>query len=695
MKYRVNGGVMGSIITTNTSVASGLFSIQEAANKIGDSAWPTIPKDTYFNYNTILLKGDGTNTSNNSTLVDSSTNAYTVTKTGNPVPGTFSPFSLNGWSNYFSGSDYIQTASSSSAFSFGTGDWTVEMWVNSVQFGNRGLLQTSTTAGGFAAASPPTGTGGIQVYLTVGGTIGVMVNGTWYNTGTTTMALNNWYHVAVVRNSGSVKLYINGTADSGFGTVADTSNYTATYAVYGGYFNGSYLCNSYISNLRILKGTALYTANFTPSTSALTAISNTSFLVAQSNRFIDKSSNNLSLTRTGATIVASTPFVPTTSYVASTNGGSIFFDGSADQISVSGSTNFSMGTGDFTIDFWCYALTVTDGRCLFNLYSASYHILFRFIGTSWQFYPGNATVSTDTPLNKWQHVAIVRYNGDITIYLDGVAAYTATDAGNYADTTLVLGNYANFRWHGFISNFRIVKGTSLYNANFTPPTAPTTAVSGTQVLLNGTNANIFDNTNRNNIVTNGSYISTSQSKFGGSSIYIPGGTASLYTVPISSGATPLANHAGTLGAGNWTIEMWLYCTIATFNNFFCFATSRYGSASYTGTWFFGIYTGTKKLVFYDAAVNLGQTSMDLPTNQWSHVAAVRYNNVIKLYVDGVLGLTTANNSTNYTVSELSVGFDRGEGAYPFTGYIDDFRITKGIARYTSAFTPPTVTHPEQ
>jgi len=143
----------------------------------------------------------------------------------------------------------------------GTGDFTIEGWFYTASPAtNRGLFQISTTAGGLEAGN----TNNIAVYCS-SSVLGVYYNDT-FKAGTTSISSSTWTHFALVRNSGTTKLYVNGTADSGFGSNADTRNYTGGYIVVGGYFSTSFLWNGYIDDLRITKGYARYTANFTAPT---------------------------------------------------------------------------------------------------------------------------------------------------------------------------------------------------------------------------------------------------------------------------------------------------------------------------------------------------------------------------------------------------------------------------------------------
>ena len=141
-----------------------------------------------------------------------------------------------------------------------------------------------------------------------------------------TVAANAWVHVAVVREgtgTNQTKLYINGTQD-GQGTV--TTDFTQTEEVRIGTNRGATDdFAGYISNVRFVKGSALYTGNFTPSTSPFTTTSQgassseVELLTCQSNRFIDNSTNNFTITRNGdVRVTPFSPFPTLTAYDAAT-----------------------------------------------------------------------------------------------------------------------------------------------------------------------------------------------------------------------------------------------------------------------------------------------------------------------------------------------------------------------------------------
>lgn len=415
-------------------------------------------------------------------FVDNSSNALSITPIGTPTVQAFSPFapssaystSTIGGSMYFSGtSDYLSTGTSSSAFTFGTGDWTVEMWVYNLQFGNRGLFQSSTTSGGMVANS---GGGGIQIYLTSSNTIGVSINSTWTNTATITMKAYAWHHVALVKYNNNVKLYIDGVSDSGFGTVADTTNYTATYACVGGYYTTSYLCNSYISNLRVLKGTAQYTSNFTLPSSPVTAITNTQFLLNGTNAAIYDQTAKNDIQTLGSAQLSTTQ--------SKFGGSSMYFNGSTDYLLTMPGQMSSFGTGDFTIEHWVnftsttsYINTISDNTYFTT--SNNWIFMWNYAGAGrLSFWINNGVVcSTTNAYNNgaWHHVAVVRYNGVITIYVDGVAdgtasGYGSTVVGNTSGFIIGNQNGTSRYWNGYIDELRITR-YARYTANFTAPTA--------------------------------------------------------------------------------------------------------------------------------------------------------------------------------------------------------------------------------
>jgi len=648
----------------------------------------TLTADPYFAYTTLLLPGNGTNNANNHAFVDSSTNNFTITRNGNASQGTFSPFSQTGWSNYFDGSgDYITTPANS-AFSYGTGDFTVEAFVYTNANITNGLIVSNRSGGG-------TETHWTLEYYTTANRIEWHSGVTIILTSSVTTVPGTWNHIAVTRSGTSLKMFLNGVQVA---SATDSRNYSQVNAVQigwepnfpatPGYFNG------YISNLRILKGTALYTSDFTPPTSALTAVANTSLLSCQSNRFIDNSTNAFTLTRNGdASVQAFSPFAPTAAYTTANVGGSMYLDGTGDYIQSTGITNqFDVGSA-FTLELWAYVTALPADQAWWSVGGSTvnwstatgiYHTLYYYNNILWwQTGVGNglATVIISTtvpPLFAWNHIAI-GYNGTTTrMWINGVSVGTSTTAYFKPSSTdrVTIGAFTGGTQatSGYFSGARFVKGSDVYgvgNASITVPTAPPTAIANTSLLCNFTNAGITDATGKNVLETVGdAKISTTQSKFGGSSMYFDG---------TGDGLNFRSNNLLTFGTGDYTIELWVYHT------------SLSGQQTYVGDTpgnTNGVYfykdTSHKVGLYYTAQVLTGTTTLAI--NTWYHVAVSRFSGTSRLFVNGVQEASAAD-ATNLNVSLLYVGIDGSSN--PINGYIDDLRITKGIARYTQNFTPPT------
>ena len=672
MRVRMNGGVIGPTNPTTLSLASGVYSVVEAQLDNQNILWPTyqiITVDTYFNKTKLLIHGDGSFNANNNTFLDSSTNAFTLTSTGTPTQGSFSPFSQTGWSNYFGASNYL-TVASNAAFSFGTGDFTIEFWLfPTASFSTTRIMSTYT--------------GGIAIYPNNSGNIIVDVYGvTTRVTTTSTVSINTWTHIAVVRSSGTTTVYLNGVSG---GSGADATSYTNS-GLYIGTDNGTNSYTGYISNFRIVKGTAVYTTNFTPSTTPLTAVFGTSFLTCQSNRFVDNSGTSIALTTAGTpSVQAFSPFAPASAYGVSSVGGSVYLNGSTDYLTL-GTNPSAIGTGDFTAEAWVY-LTVNQDSTLYCAEQFRIHVAPTSISITQNGVVDINLTTTPNLLNSWNHVAWSRSGTTLRVFLNGALLTTVTgNSTNFTAGTTRIGIESNSLispFAGYISNLRIISGTAVYTSAFTPPTAPVTAITNTQLLVNGTNASIYDSTAKNNIQTsNGGFLSTTQSKFGGSSIRYPGGVYHITT----------AGPQNSLGNGDFTIEFWIW--------FDGVGSQRPLSQ---GTYAAGEYV----LIFnangsFDWAES-GTTRCSAPSSTysagaWYHIAIVRSGLTTSAYVNGTQTGTTYTPASNYNFNSTAgiyIGGNPNTPSQTFTGYIDELRITVGVARYTANFSVATSAYPNQ
>ena len=173
-------------------------------------------------------------------------------------------------------------------------------------------------------------------------------------------------------------------------------------------------------------------------------------------------------------------------------------------------------------------------------------------------------------------------------------------------------------------------------------------------------------------------ISTAQSKFGGASI--------AFQTP--SALTVLNSSQFNFGVDDFTIEAWCYRTSTATS----FEIVSYGNPGADG-FFFGSTTSAISFGTGNGVV-LASSSTSLALNVWTHIAVTRSSNVTRVFANGIAGATTTNalNNLNST-TVFRVGTNRAVNAFA-TGYIDEFRITKGVARYTANFTPPTAPFPD-
>lgn len=691
-----NGGIFGKVNAPTASSAKGVWSIREAVLASLAGNWPaTAVADPYFENVTLLLPGNGTNGAQNNTFLDSSTNAFSITRNGNTTQGTFSPFSQTGWGNYFDGSGDYLTLSSNTSMNFGTSNFTIEGWFYT---GDK-----SVSAG---ASRTIIGNSGnsytMQVYISTAGYLTFGNTGSTFLQGATDLANNTWHHFAIARSgtgSNQIAMWVDGSRVA-LGT--NSQNYTSGTIYLGSFDASNGFWNGYLSNLRIVNGTAVYSpsdSTITVPTAPLTAITNTSLLTCQSNRFIDNSSNAFAITRNGdVSVQAFSPFNPTAAWSASTNGGSGYFDGSGDYLGIPDSTDFDLNS-TFTIDCWFYQPTAGDGMIFtrgggagsWSISNGHEYLIFMQSGTfywMWNASGSPASISVASPAaGAWHHVA-VGYNGTTTrVWIDGASVGTSTTGYTLPTTrNITRVGYApsnELYFSGYISQVRVVKGTDVYgvsNTSITVPTAPLTAITNTKLLLSTTNAGIYDATSKNDLETSGSVqISTTQNKWNGSSIYFPGTGAYLI------GRT---SNLASFETGDFTIEGWIYPTSVTGNDK-CLWDTR-ASAPDAGMVVF--VNGSSQLSAFTSNAIRITSSTTLTANTWQHFALVRSGGTMAFYINGTQANTASYSSAITCPGRVTVG-GRFDDLAPFAGYVNDFRVTKGYARYTSNFTPPTTAFP--
>ena len=390
----------------------------------------------------------------------------------------------------FDGSGDYLTISSNSDFAFGTGDFTIEMWV----------YHTDLTGQQTYFGDTYGNTAGIYTYKTSNNEISLYDTTQRSLSAQNVIQLSTWHHITWTRKDGVLKAFLDGVK-------VDEDVYTGDFTITQYYIGDTAGTSSgemvgHISNVRVVKGKALYTENFKPPMRELEVVPGTVLLCCQSK-------TDASLEKTGKTITANgnavanelTPGLLTSFPKNGGNSaikGSVEFDGDYDGLVLSKSTDFQFGTGDFTIEGWFNVSGTGAIRTLFDSRNIDTAADGLFVGINsndnlytYGFPGGTGVVNYGIPKHgEWHHFAVVRNGSDGYVFLNGVKVSGSinTSSTNYIHQGATVGQPSTFfadtlyRYKGFISNLRIVKGTALYTGNFIPPTRELKKVPGTVLL---------------------------------------------------------------------------------------------------------------------------------------------------------------------------------------------------------------------
>ena len=666
-------------------------------------------------YTTLLMATDGSAGNNQDDITDAAGNhTSNITVSGDAHVGTFSPYRSGGYSAFFDGSsDYLSGPTSLLNFTIAdksTEAATIEAWVY-----HKGRSSSANMWHNQAIL------GKGEVYFNMG--INGSGNLTFYHhdgtgrslTSTGTVPLNEWTHVAATISGETVTLYINGSADATTGTwygIGAAGQNQSTTIGKASTSASSYNFNGYISDLRVIEGTATAPSSGGP-TERLTKITNTELLACHLPYFADGSDNGHTITVNGNT--STKPFGPYDydEYSESTNGGSVYLDGNSDYLDVSGSTSLDLDGTDWTIEGWVYRTGTGSIQTLVN--TAPPHttliISLNRSGTgNTQVYTGNGSSWVGSPAidsgsnypllaNQWSHVAVVKSGTTLYLYHNGKQAGSTTTlptgfTGNFRigayESNGAQGEYLN----GYVSDFRVAK-EAVYTGEFTPPSGPLTTTGGTypsttnvdtsitaELLLSGTDAHILDKSQSSNILLVGSTNETESPYSSGRSIGLTNAHSTYVEIP---------KRDEFLLGDTFTIEGWAkptslsngYNTIFTGNGYGYYLAVR----SNGGLNFYSTNSGTPN---YDTAAGV------ITTNTWHYIAAVCSSGTLTLY-SGTSSSNFAARGNGSGGAENSVsGFNLNNfGSYfngntrfgvtmvssqGFAGYLTDWRFSKGIAR---------------
>ena len=176
--------------------------------------------------------------------------------------------------------------------------------------------------------------------------------------------------------------------------------------------------------------------------------------------------------------------------------GSVQFN-DADYLQIADSADIEFGSNDYTVEFWAifskktsstdYEEIINKGYP-FQIYrNASNDEIFLAVDSNTSSYDINTTFGTATR-GDWHHIAVSRSGNTTKAFLNGIQGLSSTSSTSINDTSsaFTIGAYAdslgNYKFRGVISNLRVVIGTALYTADFTPPTEELTVIDGTAIL---------------------------------------------------------------------------------------------------------------------------------------------------------------------------------------------------------------------
>jgi hypothetical protein len=340
------------------------------------------------------------------------------------------------------------------------------------------------------------------------------------------------------------------------------------------------------------------------------------------------------------------------------------FNGTSSYITFPDHADWDFGSGDFTIDFWVRFVSITDEQTFcgqkedatnrWRIYKSSHanndKLEFEFLdGDDWKcLYETGAW--TDCAINTWYHIVFGRYGQKAIVFVDGVeisssnTAFSTNDVGDMA-AVLTIGEGESDYLNGWLDELRISKGIARWTAAFTKPAYP-----------------------YGQVIT-----STTSPKFGTASGYFGGSGEYL----------SLADSADWDFDADFTIDCW-----AKFNST---GSMDIAGNGYDTGWLLA-YDTAGLLKFFAANSERSSHTFTPVVGTWYHLAVVRSDDDITMYVNGVSIGTDIYATAITSANALYIGYDITSQTI-FDGYIDELRISKGIARWTAGFSVPTAAYP--
>ena len=678
--------ITGSLTYTSSTSSRAGYTVYTFTGGTGTITFTTVDPnlDPYFADVSLL-----TNSENYLSFADASTNNFAITKNGNVAPSLNTPVT-GGGSQYFNGSSSYLTLPSNPLNL--TGNFTAEGWAYPNSSADTTIFYLGGNTGAYAGLRVGIYLNQVYLLMSTSGSSWDITSGL-----VGSAPVNTWVNFAVVRNSGTITLYVNGTSVYSSSAIASGTSLYSSSLNYIGVMNFSSLTayfNGNLSNLRIT-ASAIYTTTFTPSTTPLTAVSGTSLLINGTNQntfdnatFYDQSANSFAITQTGSPVYSGlSPF-------GNAYPGSVYFSSGSNGLSTASAALF--GSGDYTVETWIkYDSVPTTFTAILNGQSSG----------SLNFYYDGGTYATNKlivsnrssnqleytwipTVNTWYHLAVSRSGSSVKMFINGSQVATTTNSTNYSSsTTYDIGrdNGVGGGMVGHISNMRAVNGTAIYTAAFTPSTTPLPTTANTSLLLGCDTGAFYDLSNVGNPISQaGSPVVTTQvSPFAS--------VTESYYFDGSSNLSTLSNSALDC-TGDFTFEGYFYLT-AAIGSFKMIISNLSSNNTYIALTTGGTYGKLQAVANAADQYNVNLAS-EFTLNTWNYIAVVRSGSTLTGYINGVsLGSTTSTATFAFSNGQGAGIGKWGGGGLFWSGNMSNLRLTKGVGRYTANFTPPTAPFP--
>lgn len=622
-----------------------------------------IDSDTKF-----LVQGNNTGTP--TTFLDTSSNSATVTTAGGAKQIAYK---INKYAGFFDGSSQVFVPDHSD-WDIGTGDFTVEFYIMPTD--------VSTEYGWFGLQDS---TNGIDFLMSSSTNIRVWLVGSSHNFTVSALTPYTWYHVALVRQSGTVKVYLDGTAAGSASNSGSVSS--STTLKIGSRADSSSKYKGWMKELRV-SNTARYTANFTPSTGQFSSDANTKLLLHFDN-------------------TAAAPLSP-----------AIKFDGSGDYLTVADHADWDFS--DFTVEFWVRFNSASgDQTFICRDADVTKFMIRRDAGNFAVYVAGTEYSGAWTPVaDRWYHIAVSRSGSNLYRFIDGVPfGSTQTNGTAVSSTSLLMVGAritgASHYLNGWMKNIR-VSNTARYTAQFTPTQTAFADDANTKLLIlgsenNGVTTFVDSEGTPKTITTNGNSVISYEEDYRNTIFKDDGSTGHKPYETESSMAkidfvVPFGNGAGycdgsgdyvsipdaawqDLGTAAWTVDGWIKYMAASPASTAMIDIGGSSSGMLAAVLDTGGVAGFH--VYLVGTEYYSSHAYTAKANTWYYFRAVRSSNSLYMFINGTQNGNTED-VTGKNVTGLTSGVRIGSnmlGSQQLNGFFDNVRVST-VSRGTSAFNPP-------